>query len=174
MILRTFLHEDPVGISYLAACGTVGLAAIIDPAGAIEPYLHSAARAGARIRYVIDTHLHADHVSSGRELAAATGAEYVLSANADVAYPFRGVGDGEVLEAGNTRLRVMFTPGHTPEHIALVVTDLRRWRRSLVRDHRPHPHGRRLRAHRARGQRRGGSTRPLPDRAALRRPPRLH
>ena len=76
-----------------------------------------------RILNVIDTHLHADHVSSGRALAAAAGADYVLSADADAAFTFRGVRDGDAIELGNVVAEVLDIPGHTPEHIALVVTD---------------------------------------------------
>ena len=126
MILRQFLHEDPVAISYFAGCGTYAAAAVVDPIGEISPYLRAAEEAGAHIRYVIDTHLHADHISTGRALAKAAGAEYVLFADAAVTFPFKGVRDGEVLELGNTLMKVLHTPGHTPEHISLVVTDLRR------------------------------------------------
>ena len=126
MILRTFLHADPIGISYFAACGTAGLGSVIDPVGDIGPYLRAAEDGAARIRYVIDTHLHADHVSAGRMLAEKVGAEYVLFADTDASFPFRGVRDGDVIETGNTRLKVLHTPGHTPEHISLLVTDLRR------------------------------------------------
>ena len=76
-----------------------------------------------RIRYVIDTHLHADHLSAGRALAQAAGAEYVLFAAAAAKFPFRGVRDGDVLELGNVSIEVLHTPGHTPEHISLLVTD---------------------------------------------------
>ena len=76
-----------------------------------------------KIRYVIDTHVHADHVSGGRRLAEATGADYVLHAGAGARFKFRGVEDNEELDLGNVRIRVLHTPGHTPEHIALVVTD---------------------------------------------------
>jgi len=76
-----------------------------------------------RIRYVVDTHLHADHVSAGRRLAEAAGAGYVLFAEARAAFPFRGVRDGEVLDLGNVSIEVLHTPGHTPEHISLLVTD---------------------------------------------------
>ncbi len=76
-----------------------------------------------RIRCVIDTHLHADHLSAGRELAEAAGAPYVLFTEAKVAFPFHGARDGDVLELGNVTLRVLHTPGHTPEHISLLVTD---------------------------------------------------
>ncbi|HSD52118.1 MAG TPA: MBL fold metallo-hydrolase, partial [Candidatus Methylomirabilis sp.] len=71
----------------------------------------------------IDTHVHADHISGGRRLAEATGAEYVLHAEAGTSYNFRGVGEGGVLELGNVLIQVLHTPGHTPEHISLLVTD---------------------------------------------------
>ncbi len=123
MILRQFLHSDPVAASYLFGCGGRAAAAVVDPLGELAPYLEAAAATGMRIRYVIDTHLHADHVSAGRALAQAAGAEYVLSAEAATQFPFRGVGDGEVLELGNVQVTVLHTPGHTPEHISLLVTD---------------------------------------------------
>lgn len=123
MILRQFLHNDPVGISYLFGCGGKATAAVVDPVGDIEPYLHAAKNAGMRIHFVIDTHVHADHISSGRALADAAGAAYVLSAEAAVSFPFKGVRDGEVLPLGNVSAAVLHTPGHTPEHICIVVTD---------------------------------------------------
>jgi hydroxyacylglutathione hydrolase len=124
MILRQFLHTDPViAASYLVGCGGKGVAAVVDPVAQPEFYLGAAADGGMAIRYVIDTHLHADHVSSGPVLAAAAGAEYVLSASAEATIPFRPVRDGDGLELGNVRLDVMHVPGHTPEHIVLVVTD---------------------------------------------------
>jgi hydroxyacylglutathione hydrolase len=89
MILRPFLHTDPVAISYLFGCGGKASAAVVDPLGDIAPYLSTAEATGMRIRYVIDTHLHADHCSAGRELAEAAGAEYVLFAGAAVNFPFR-------------------------------------------------------------------------------------
>ena len=75
------------------------------------------------IRYVVDTHVHAYHISSGRPLAEAAGAEYVLHADAGASYVYRGVHDGERLELGNTVVEVVHVPGHTPEHIALAVID---------------------------------------------------
>src|SRR5215469_11824731 len=76
-----------------------------------------------KIRYVIDTHVHADHVSGGRRLAEATGADYVLHESAGARFQFRGIKENEELDLGNVRIRVLHTPGHTPEHIALVVID---------------------------------------------------
>jgi hydroxyacylglutathione hydrolase len=123
MILRQFLHADPVGISYLFGCGGKAAGAVVDAVGDIEMYLRAAEETGMRIRYVFDTHVHADHVSAGRALAEAAGAEYVLGHGADVAFPFRRVHDGDVLPLGNVEATVLHTPGHTPEHICLAVTD---------------------------------------------------
>jgi hydroxyacylglutathione hydrolase len=123
MILRQFLHSDPVAASYLFGCGGKASAAVVDPVGDIRSYLEAAEGTGMRILYVIDTHVHADHLSSGRELAEASGGEYVLFEGADAAYPFRGVRDGETLELGNVAATILHTPGHTPEHISLLVAD---------------------------------------------------
>lgn len=123
MILRQFLHKDPVGISYLFGCGGKAAGAVVDPVGEIAPYLRAAEDAGMRIHFVIDTHVHADHLSAGRQLAEASGAEYVLAAHAEVSFPFRGARDEEVLPLGNVVAKVLHTPGHTPEHICLLVSD---------------------------------------------------
>ena len=123
MILRQFLHNDPVGISYLFGCGGKATAAVVDPVGDIQPYLEAADRSGMKINFVIDTHVHADHISAGRTLAGAVGAPYVLSAEAGVSFAFKGVRDGEILPLGNVTAKVLHTPGHTPEHICILVTD---------------------------------------------------
>ena len=123
MILRQYLHSDPVGASYLLGCAGRATAAVVDPVGDIERYRNAANETGMRIRYVIDTHLHADHISSARQLSEATGAEYVLFKDAEVSFPFRGVEDGEVLELGNVTIKVLHTPGHTPEHISVLISD---------------------------------------------------
>lgn len=123
MILRQFLHTEPVAISYLFGCGGKAAAAVVDPVGDIAPYVKTAQETGMRILYVIDTHIHADHMSAGRRLAGAAGAEYVLFAEANAASPFHGARDGDVLPLGNVSVQVLHTPGHTPEHISLLVTD---------------------------------------------------
>lgn len=124
MILRQYLDTTPiVAASYLFGCGGTGAGAVVDPTDEIERYLGEAEALGLPIRYVIDTHVHADHRSGGRDLARAAGAEYVLFSGAGAAYPFRGVADGDVVELGNVSVQVLHTPGHTPEHISLLVTD---------------------------------------------------
>ena len=123
MILRPFLHTEPVAISYLFGCGGKASAAVVDPVGEVEPYLAAAEATGMRILYVVDTHIHADHVSAGRRLADAAGAKYVLFAEAEAAAPFHGVHDRSVLSLGNVTAEILHTPGHTPEHVCLLVTD---------------------------------------------------
>jgi len=124
MILRQFLHTDPVvAASYLFGCGGKAVGTVVDPVDDPAFYVGAADQTGIQIRYVVDTHVHADHLSTGRALAAATGAAYVLHAGAGARYPFHGVAEGQALELGNVVATVLHLPGHTPEHIALLVTD---------------------------------------------------
>lgn len=94
-----------------------------DPINDVELYLRTAEESGLQIHYVIDTHLHADHLSGGRELAERARAQYVLHESAQTRYAFHGVTDGSVLDLGNVSIQILHTPGHTPEHISLLVTD---------------------------------------------------
>lgn len=126
MILRQFLHTEPVALSYLFGCGGLATGAVVDPVGSVGPYLRAAEAAGMAIKYVIDTHLHADHLSAGRALAEAAGAAYVLFADAPAIGGFTGVRGGDLLELGNVAVEILHTPGHTPEHISLLVTDRKR------------------------------------------------
>jgi hydroxyacylglutathione hydrolase len=127
MILRPFLDTAPtVAASYLLGCGGCEIGAVVDPLEDIARYQDAAATLGMRIAYVVDTHAHADHISGGRRLAEATGAAYVLHESVATTFPVESVSDGDVLELGNVRAQVWHTPGHTPEHLCLVVTDRRR------------------------------------------------
>jgi glyoxylase-like metal-dependent hydrolase (beta-lactamase superfamily II) len=127
MILRQYLHTDPaVAASYLVGCGGQGIAMVVDPVFEPSVYVQEAESLGVRIGYVADTHVHADHLSTGRALAKETGAPYVLHVDSGATAPFHGVRDGDVLALGNVSAAVWHVPGHTPEHIALVITDRRR------------------------------------------------
>jgi glyoxylase-like metal-dependent hydrolase (beta-lactamase superfamily II) len=124
MIVRQFLHTDPVvAISYLFGCASRAAAAVVDPVFDPAFYLRIAREHGVSIKYVIDTHVHADHLSTGRELAQAASAAYALHESAEAEYEFHALRDGERLELGNVLVDVMHVPGHTPEHVALLVTD---------------------------------------------------
>ncbi len=98
-------------------------AVVIDPQRDVDQYVDEARAAGLMIRYVIETHVHADFVSGHRELAQRTGAEIVLGWRAAATFPHRAVHDGDELSIGSMSLRIMETPGHTPEAISILVTD---------------------------------------------------
>ncbi len=123
MIFRQLLHDERSCASYLVGCPSMAVAAVVDPQGDPAEYDALAGRHGLRITDVIDTHVHADHVSGARDLAEITGATLRFGARAAVGFPFEPMVDGEVLEVGNRRMRVIHTPGHTPEHVCLVVDD---------------------------------------------------
>lgn len=89
----------------------------------IESYLAFASAKGMEIKYVIDTHIQADHVSGGRSLSEVTGAQYCLHSSANVDFNFASVTDREELDLGNVTIKILHTPGHTPESICLLVTD---------------------------------------------------
>jgi hydroxyacylglutathione hydrolase len=116
-------------ISYFFGCASHEKAVAVDVLAGDEPWFAEAARKiHVEITHVIDTHVHADHYSGGRALAQEVGAEYCLhEASAGlVKYPVRFLRDGELLDVGNTKIKVLHTPGHTPESVCLLVTDHRR------------------------------------------------
>ncbi len=112
--------------SYIVGCEAKGVAAIIDPDRDVQKYLDAAASRGLTITHIIETHLHADHVSGNSDLAACTGAQIYVHEASGAEFPHQSVRDGDVLELGNLRLKVIHTPGHTPESITLLVTDTTR------------------------------------------------
>ncbi|HEY3055843.1 MAG TPA: MBL fold metallo-hydrolase, partial [Thermoanaerobaculia bacterium] len=107
--------------SYLI--GSKGEAAIVDPQRDVDQYIAEAQRRGLRIKYVIETHLHADFVSGHRELADRTGAEIIIGASAGAHFPHREVRDGDSVKLGDVELRAVETPGHTPESISWLIVD---------------------------------------------------
>src|SRR5215208_3016871 len=102
MILRQFLHTEPVvAASYIVGCGGKHACVVVDPVFSPERYIEEAADRGMTIRYVVDTHVHADHLSTGRALAAQTSAPYLLHESVKAEFNFKAVTDGECLEIGN-------------------------------------------------------------------------
>lgn len=131
MIIRWFYDEKLAQASYLIGCAASGEAIVIDPPRRVEPILQVAQEQGLRIVAVTETHIHADFVSGTRELSAATGATMYLSDEGDELWKYRFaddpravlIKDGHVIRIGNLSLRAIHTPGHTPEHIAFLLTD---------------------------------------------------
>jgi len=132
MFFRRFYDEGLAQASYLIACDGSGEAVVIDANRDISQYLAVAAAERLRITRVTETHIHADFVSGSRELARRTGATLLLSAEGgrDWQYAFATsdhatlLHDGDAFHAGRVRFEVLHTPGHTPEHLAFLVTDL--------------------------------------------------
>ena len=113
-------------LSTLIVDDATGQAAVVDPRRDIDIYLEAARRDRLTITQVIETHLHNDYVSGGRDLADVTGATHVIGAGADLRYDARGVRGGESVAVGGLRLTVLDTPGHTPESVSYAVADTSR------------------------------------------------
>ena len=126
MLVRQFALDGLGHLSTLLADEATGQAAVIDPRRDVDVYLAAAAERGLRITHAVETHLHNDYVSGGRELAAATGAEQVIGAGAKLRHPFRPIRDAESFQVGGLRLTALDTPGHTPEHVVYAVADTSR------------------------------------------------
>ena len=121
MYFKQFYLACLAHASYLI--GSEGEAAVVDPQRDVDQYITEAEAQGLKIKYVIETHLHADFVSGHGELADRTGAEIVIGAKAGATFPHRGVREGDEITLGEVVLRIMETPGHTPESICVLVSD---------------------------------------------------
>jgi hydroxyacylglutathione hydrolase len=121
MYFKQFYLNCLAQASYLV--GSDGEAAVVDPRRDVDDYVSEAATAGLKIRWVVETHLHADFVGGHRELADRTGATIVFGAKAGATLPHRAVSDGDEIRVGSLVLRFLETPGHTPESITVLVID---------------------------------------------------
>jgi glyoxylase-like metal-dependent hydrolase (beta-lactamase superfamily II)/rhodanese-related sulfurtransferase len=119
MHFRQFYIGCLAHASYLVGDG--GEAVVVDPARDIQMYLDEAEAHGLTITWVLETHLHADFVSGHRELAARTGAKIGIGARAEAAYPHVPLKDGDLIQAGGLTLKVLETPGHTPESLSFLI-----------------------------------------------------
>jgi hydroxyacylglutathione hydrolase len=132
MLFKQFYLGCLAHASYLIADG--GEAAVVDPQRDVDQYLAEAAAVNLRIKYVIETHLHADFVSGHRELADRSSAQIVIGAEARAAFPHIAVRDGDTLRLGDIELRAIETPGHTPESMCWLVVENGRASKLLTGD----------------------------------------
>ncbi|MBO9514138.1 MAG: MBL fold metallo-hydrolase [Variovorax sp.] len=110
--------------SYLVGCDQSCVAALIDPElSQIDHYIALTARDGVRIRYLIDTHTHADHFSATRELARRLDVPVVMHRASPAPFVDMRIGDGEMVVVGKLRLQALHTPGHTADSMCLMVED---------------------------------------------------
>jgi hydroxyacylglutathione hydrolase len=127
MYFKQLVKEDLGCASYLVGDTDAGICAVVDARlDMVEDILELVAAKGMRVTAVIETHMHADHLSGHKVLAQRTGATIYVHELASVAYPHTPLKDGDELWGGVVKLRVMHTPGHRPEHIALAVSDTSR------------------------------------------------
>jgi hydroxyacylglutathione hydrolase len=123
MFFRQF-HLEALGhASYLLADQESGQALIVDPQRNVDGYFAVAQQQGVRITHAVDTHGHNDYLSGLAELASRSDVRLLGSAEAELGYDHRPVKDGELLELGDIGIEILHTPGHTPEHISLLVYD---------------------------------------------------
>ena len=126
MFTQQFFVEGLGCASYLVGCEAEGIAAVIDPDRDVQKYLDSARNRGLKITHIIETHLHADHVSGNTDLASRTGADIFLHENSGAEFPHTKIKQDDVIKLGNINLHILHTPGHTPESITLLVSDTTR------------------------------------------------
>jgi hydroxyacylglutathione hydrolase len=126
MRIEQFVIEGLGHLSTLLADDEAGVAVVVDPRRDVDIYLAAARERDLRITDVIETHLHNDYVSGGRELAALTGAAHRIGAGAELRYDHRSVRHGETFDVGALRVTALETPGHTPEHVSYAVADTSR------------------------------------------------
>jgi glyoxylase-like metal-dependent hydrolase (beta-lactamase superfamily II)/rhodanese-related sulfurtransferase len=126
MILTQYYLGCLAHASYLVADEESRTAAVVDPQRDVDQYVADARQHGVEIRHVFLTHFHADFVAGHLELRSRTGAEIYLGRQARAEYPFVPLGDGDGVTFGSVRLRILETPGHSPESISILVYDLRR------------------------------------------------
>ncbi len=124
MYVQQFFIKGISHSSYLL--GADKECAIVDPARDVDVYIEAAEEMGMKITKILETHLHADFVSGHMDLAKLTGAQIYAPASAKCAFSHMPVKENDVIEMENLHIRIIETPGHTPEHIAYIVTDLSR------------------------------------------------
>lgn len=134
MFFRQVFDPSLAQYAYLIGCQRTGEAIVIDPERDIDRYVRIAREEGLRIVAAAETHIHADFLSGSREMAERLGARLYLSeeGDADWKYGWTGLGvydvrllkDGDTFQVGNIRFEAVHTPGHTPEHVSFLVTDL--------------------------------------------------
>ncbi len=123
MLLRYFYDEKLAQAAYLVGCVKTGEALVVDPMRDITPYLQAAAKEGLRITHVTETHIHADHLSRSKQLAAKNNAPLFLPIPNKVSFTSEPITDAAIFQIGNISIKAIQTPGHTIESISFLIDD---------------------------------------------------
>jgi glyoxylase-like metal-dependent hydrolase (beta-lactamase superfamily II)/rhodanese-related sulfurtransferase len=126
MYFKQIIAEGLGCFSYVIGCPMARQCVVVDPKRDIQEYLDISQQEGMRITHIIETHIHADHVSGNQELRSVTGADIYFHESAPVKFPHSDLKEGDIIEFGNVRLEILHTPGHTPHSISILVSDLSR------------------------------------------------
>lgn len=123
MFLKQITNDETGCVSYIGYCFSCKVGYVVDPLENIEPYMKIAKDDKIDITHIFNTHIQADHISGDKNLAKETGAKIYMHESSNVSYPFESVKDGDTISIGNPRVKVLHTPGHTPESISLLVAE---------------------------------------------------
>lgn len=123
MFVRQFVYEGLGNAAHLVGSEEDGVAAVVDPQRDVDVYIAAARSLGVRISHIFETHIHNDFVTGSRELAARTGAIVGASAEAGMEFEHLALREGDEVAVGGLKLRVLATPGHTPEHVSYLAWD---------------------------------------------------
>lgn len=126
MYFKQFSVKGMGCLSYLIGCPQAKVACVVDPKRDVQDYLDLARENDMKITHIFETHIHADHVSGNMELRSRIGAEICYMAGTPAEFEHKEVQEGETMDFGNARLEFMKTPGHTPDSMSILVTDLSR------------------------------------------------
>ena len=121
--IEPFVDTGLGNSAYLVGSHDTKKGILIDPLRDVDRYLHAASERGIQVTHVLDTHLHADFVSGNREIAHQTGAVIGASAEAKVGFDHQPLTEESVIDLGAFEIRVMTTPGHTPEHVSFLIVE---------------------------------------------------
>ena len=123
MFFKQFAVPGMGCLSYLIGCPQAGVACVVDPKRDVQDYIELARENNLKITHIFETHVHADHVSGNMELKSRTGAVICLGEGTPATFDFIPLAEDDIYDFGSVRLKVLSTPGHTPNSISLLVTD---------------------------------------------------
>jgi hydroxyacylglutathione hydrolase len=132
MYLKQISNDKTGCVSYMGYCASCGVGYVVDPLEDIEPYLQITKNNNIKITHIFNTHIQADHVSGDRKLAEKTESKIYMHESAKVNYNFEPLQDGDSLAIGNPQVRVIHTPGHTPESISLLFKEYPKTSESIL------------------------------------------
>lgn len=123
MFLKQITNDETGCVSYIGYCFSCKVGYVVDPLKNVEPYMKIAKDDKIDITHIFNTHIQADHISGDKKLSKETGAKIYMHESSKVSYPFEPVKEGDTFSIGNPRIKILHTPGHTPESISLLVAE---------------------------------------------------